>query len=930
MPPSGRLPSPAHGISGFFSAAFCQRYWPFLVMIATWAIYWWQVLSGQAVFFNRDLTFYAAPLKTYWLARIRSGEFPFWTPMIGNGMPFFADLSNQVLYPLNIVYLLTPTVAAGNSAYALIHLLLAMVMLYRMVRLNTFGRLSRFNATWAALVYGFSGYVLTVTCNINYLPVVAWGPLALAAFARGLEKGAPQWPLNNGQRVFQCYIQLRDALKYTALLAASIALMILAGDVYDPLVLFIAFAFVLAVGFFKPNPLWVKSGRWRFPLCHWLGGFTFAALLCAVQILPTLTLLGQSVRALPLKFADAMLWSFPPERLIEWIQPFFYGSKYPYPHFIGQFLYPEFREAWADSVYLGLIPVLFAICALLFVPSPSDKACRRGWFWQRGGFLVLIAGVALILAFGRFGFYTPFLLKIIPMLQSQRYPEKLLIWVVIACCALAGLGVQGLQQSGPPRWMVEIWRWPWWTRLLIAVGVFALSAMLFLGLPAEAWIWPHALENSADWGTHFYNRQGHLDGLLAHWSWIVIPIVSLFGLPRRWQKTSFSIWLNALMLMAVADLMFIHVHQIPLMPTRVFKAFERSGEPQALSMMVKDSGLSGSKLNGQVRFFSDQGPVYTENTTYQPLLDLLSPYFGGLPLTESFPLAFQYRVLYQMHHLLPHSGVTHGVRYEMGSFSPLELQNNSKMDTLLGELISGEFAIQPSDVSNTSLSPQAQQRCAAFTARLLALAGVGYVLSPIAPASSLWEAAPQWFIPAAQSPGLNMTLYRLAKVLPRTYLAPEAVRAVTQDEITVLSSAFDNPDDWMRRVALPVQDMSQPDPFTSFRGQAVPAPKATIQIEKQSPEHWQAIISSPFARAYWVVSESYYPSWRATVDGHPMPIELANHRFMAIAIPPGIHRVNLSFQSDNFMVGLLLSLVGGVLLFGFCLPLPKDTLNATF
>ena len=71
-----------------------------------WAILWWPVISGRDVFFMRDLTQFAVPMKTYMLERLSSGELPLWTPYVSGGMPFLADPANQVFYPPNAVFFL--------------------------------------------------------------------------------------------------------------------------------------------------------------------------------------------------------------------------------------------------------------------------------------------------------------------------------------------------------------------------------------------------------------------------------------------------------------------------------------------------------------------------------------------------------------------------------------------------------------------------------------------------------------------------------------------------------------------------------------------------------------------------------------------------------------------------------------------------------
>lgn len=65
---------------------------------------------------------------------------------------------------------------------------------------------------------------------------------------------------------------------------------------------------------------------------------------------------------------------------------------------------------------------------------------------------------------------------------------------------------------------------------------------------------------------------------------------------------------------------------------------------------------------------------------------------------------------------------------------------------------------------------------------------------------------------------------------------------------------------------------------------------------------------------YLVLSDSYDPDWRASVDGEPARIILANGNFRAVRLAPGPHRVVFEYHPRAFAAGLVLTLVSaGVL-----------------
>ncbi len=59
-----------------------------------------------------------------------------------------------------------------------------------------------------------------------------------------------------------------------------------------------------------------------------------------------------------------------------------------------------------------------------------------------------------------------------------------------------------------------------------------------------------------------------------------------------------------------------------------------------------------------------------------------------------------------------------------------------------------------------------------------------------------------------------------------------------------------------------------------------------------------------------VLSEGYYPGWRATVDGVETPIVRANLMMRAVAVPAGEHEVRFEFRSRSIAAGFLISLIG--------------------
>jgi hypothetical protein len=52
-----------------------------------------------------------------------------------------------------------------------------------------------------------------------------------------------------------------------------------------------------------------------------------------------------------------------------------------------------------------------------------------------------------------------------------------------------------------------------------------------------------------------------------------------------------------------------------------------------------------------------------------------------------------------------------------------------------------------------------------------------------------------------------------------------------------------------------------------------------------------------------VVTDTHYPGWEARVDGRPAPLLRANGYLRAVAVPPGLHRVEMRYRPRSLAIG---------------------------
>ena len=80
-----------------------------------------------------------------------------------------------------------------------------------------------------------------------------------------------------------------------------------------------------------------------------------------------------------------------------------------------------------------------------------------------------------------------------------------------------------------------------------------------------------------------------------------------------------------------------------------------------------------------------------------------------------------------------------------------------------------------------------------------------------------------------------------------------------------------------------------------------------ISFEVYEPDKMKLDVSTE-ARGLLVLSEVYYPAWKAYVDGESVSLYRANYLFRGVPIPEGEHTVELRYESASLRLGIAISL----------------------
>ncbi|HVZ77634.1 MAG TPA: hypothetical protein VG818_06610, partial [Gemmatimonadaceae bacterium] len=91
--------------------------------------------------------------------------------------------------------------------------------------------------------------------------------------------------------------------------------------------------------------------------------------------------------------------------------------------------------------------------------------------------------------------------------------------------------------------------------------------------------------------------------------------------------------------------------------------------------------------------------------------------------------------------------------------------------------------------------------------------------------------------------------------------------------------------------------------------QLPPAPTVKASVAKYEPGHMVVDLDAPApAGAALVLSENFYPGWRATADGKPVTVNRADYTLLGVALPAGARHLEFTFDDAAYDTGKKLTL----------------------
>jgi hypothetical protein len=138
-------------------------------------------------------------------------------------------------------------------------------------------------------------------------------------------------------------------------------------------------------------------------------------------------------------------------------------------------------------------------------------------------------------------------------------------------------------------------------------------------------------------------------------------------------------------------------------------------------------------------------------------------------------------------------------------------------------------------------------------------------------------------------------LYEIKSVVPRAYWVTKF--SVEKDSVRALQRLSATEFDPLREVVL--------DSNISLAPSAASSAKLDIRRYENSSVN---IATDASGEGILVLADSYYPGWKAYVDGKETTILRANHFYRAVRLPGGEHKVEFRYEPRSFKIGAMISL----------------------
>jgi hypothetical protein len=908
------------------------RVWPIVLLGLLSIAFYRHIALSNRILSGGDAFTYFYPYRAYAAEAIRSGSIPLWNPYLFLGVPFLANPQAAVFYPLNLAlcWLWAPKLIAWSIV---IHTFLGATFAYLYARHTL--RLSPLPAFLSASAFACGGFLSGQAEHINQLNVSAWFPLLLLL-----------WDHGQGKRT-----------RWLALLGlgVTVGIGLLAGHTQSSYISL----FGLAVYALLPTlpPLWrsirglLSRRRGSDPAGNALRGSARPALrvvlelglvcavgaaLAAVQLIPSLELSRMSIRQGGLELGEAVAFSLKPlPRLLR------YAFLPPW----GRNLADVFGGSYFTEylAYVGLLPLALAGVWFVVALLGRLRGCvdsLHETIWERpSARLCALGGLGLVLALGLYNPLYWVLYRVVPGFSLFRVPARWLFLYALSVAMLAGAGLEVARKwlrSWKPT-LAPLLPRRLSTIVLLLVVALALAELLNAS-EALPFSHPTAPEAFSSWRTapsHIRAAQGQS---LAPGRFLSISDIlfdpgdldemrGMFGrqlseqeiydyvvaakrkeiiapnLPLSWRIYAVDGYDGGLLPLA----RYIHLQRLfldeddILVDGRLREGLERIPPSRLLSILgtryvitdkvqdvwiddvfydlAFDATLGAGRVNA---IASEDIPRFVATGA-----GLVSYLEGAQAVTDGTPVAEV--------HFATEGGETHtftlraGQDTAEGQYEGGVAHTQAKIGHTWGEATGSDY-VSRLDWNAPAQVTRVEVRALPFGGGIH-IRGLTLVDERDGSNVTLILSTDGRF---RQVHSGDVKIYEVLDALPRAYIVHQT--RILDDEAAIAAMA----DRSFSPSQMAILHQGQPL-------QESPLALSQAVVTEYEPERI-TIQASAEAPGYLILSDAWYPGWKATVDGAPVDIERANVHFRGVYLEPGTHTVRFVYRPVSYSIGLEISI----------------------
>jgi hypothetical protein len=404
------------------------------------------ILVGLSVFFYKDILFAKDRLISFMpIGDIFNLTFPgeylafgcgqghrisLWNPYIFLGRSMIGNPGNPLFYPLNLIFFFLPLHLAINYSFLLNTVFSGGVVYFYLRYLNN----NRFSSLLGAVVFMFNGVLLLhiYPGHPQVLQTLPWLAL-LFLFS-------------------EMYFQKNT---FVAVVFGGVVLCIqfLAGYAQHTLYTLIAVSAYFLFSSLSNYSQNKDAKRLIFSLLSLISVILIGFGLAAFTFIPSLEFTRFSNRAVP-NLAFTGSYSFPPQNLITYLMPEFYGDMLHIPY------WGKGGLLWEMCGYVGILPLILSIIAVVY---------------QRNKYTSFFAGLSVFGLLGALSRHTP-LFKLfyyfLPGFNKFRGHSKMIMLFAFSVSILSAYGMSYLLEN-------QIKGRRDFKKLIWPLGIFSGLVMLF-------------------------------------------------------------------------------------------------------------------------------------------------------------------------------------------------------------------------------------------------------------------------------------------------------------------------------------------------------------------------------------------------------------------------------------------------------------------